>query len=79
VQNCINLAKRSNYGIVEILNLFSLRNPKRTKDLDNLAIKTNDINKEFIIKYLEGIQNDETKDVIVSFSDFACIIFSNVF
>lgn len=61
IQNCINLAEDSGYGIVEIINLFSLRTPNPSKSsLKN----TNSANKEFIINYLRQISNDENKDVV---------------
>ncbi len=63
IQNCIKLAEDSNYGIVEIINLFSLRSPNHSKSsLKN----TNSVNKEFIISYLRQISNDENKDVVLA-------------
>lgn len=63
IQNCIKLAEDSNYGIVEIINLFSLRSPNPSKSsLKN----TNSVNKEFIISYLRQISNDENKDVVLA-------------
>lgn len=65
IQNCIKLAEDSGYGIVEIINLFSLRatNPK---DLKESLKETNTVNKEFIISYLRQISNDENKDVVLA-------------
>ena len=63
IQNCIKLAEDSGYGIVEIINLFSLRSPNPSKSsLKN----TNSVNKEFLISYLRQISNDENKDVVLA-------------
>ena len=63
IKNCIKLAEDSGYGIVEIINLFSLRTPNPSKSsLKN----TNSVNKEFIISYLRQISNDENKDVVLA-------------
>lgn len=63
INNCIKLAENSDYGIVEIINLFSLRTPNPSK----LSLKnTNSVNKEFIISYLRQISNDENKDIVLA-------------
>lgn len=63
IKNCKKLAGDSGYGIVEIINLFSLRTPNPSKS----ALKnTNSVNKEFIISYLMQISNDENKDVVLA-------------
>lgn len=61
IKNCIKLAEKSGYGVVEILNLFSLRTPNPSK---HSLKSTNAINKEFIINYLTQLNNMENKDVV---------------
>lgn len=61
IKNCINLAERSGYGVVEIINLFSLRAPNPSK----VKMKnSNDTNREFILNYLTEKKDDNKSDIV---------------
>lgn len=62
INNCINLAK--NYDYIEILNLFSLRKPSGYKKTE--LYDSNNVNKKFILDYLENIVDNKNIDVVLA-------------
>lgn len=62
INNCINLAK--DYDYIEILNLFSLRKPSGYKKTE--LYDSNNVNKKFILDYLENIVNNKDIDVVLA-------------
>lgn len=64
ISKCIELAKKNDYGNVEILNLFSLR---QTNSSPKVLNESNSINSQYLKDYLKDIQdNDKNHDIVVA-------------